>query len=233
MTIINIGLQSIIESISTYGLPVVISGVIVFLLIIFVKKYFKNLFLTKEKLMEVMIEAEREKKKVDLEEHRKQYNDDIINNSFISERMTEVLYSVNGSRTSIYQYHNTQRLKSGSHFLKFTSTHCKVKRNCSIPDSILLWKDIPSSIISFFNIQLVNKGEFIYNDISELEAVDYSLYHIFNDQNVKSVYAYAMYDDYSNIIGWLAVEFCEQTTLSELEKDIIKDITRSINLHLI
>ena len=227
-------LETLIESLSTYGFPIVISAVLLFLGILFAKYYFKNFFLTKESMLEVMVQREKELTKIDIEAHRNQYNLDIKRNAKINDRLTELLYSINCSRVSLFQLHNGGIFLSSkqSYMLKFTATHCKIKPKTDIVNSLNLWKDMPISIINSFLSDISDCGCYKVLDIEVLKDKDPSLYHILFQQGILAIVSYALYDDHNHIIGWVSCEF-DSVQDESVECNLIQDITRSINLHLI
>lgn len=84
---------------------------------------------------------------------------------------------------------------------------------------------IPASFYSTALKTMVKGERFILPDVSELENIDFGLYHHLIASNVKSLYAFPLFDSKDTFYGCLMLQYCNNNTtlleaeLHEVERD--------------
>ena len=223
-------MEWIIESLSTFGIPLTVTAILLGLFIIFAKKWIDNKMLSISNFNKMMMDYDREKKKMEMEHQREQFNINLKNSQIINEKMQELRIILNACLVARWELHNGGLLRSGLHFQRFSVISVKRKPSASLGDKTQ-WKDTPLSTITHFISKLHNDGRFFYPDIKEIETEDNTLYHIINDQGIGSIYALPLTDINDSLIGFISVEYCNKDSrkLTDEEIKVFEDITSSIN----
>jgi hypothetical protein len=208
-------LNYLIETISNYGVQIVICGVFIMLVIIAQRneeQRFTSLF---NKLLE-----ESSPKDHDSVEDSKY--DNLY--SILHDTLSLLRESVSANRVCLFMYHNGGKNLVGIPFQKMScisesmSTGLSSISPCS--------QNIPRTQYSSACNELKSHGHFWINDIKGIETTDSSLYSVLFDRMTRAIYMSAIYDNLnSNVIGFVTVEYVNRQdtgSISTIESELTK-----------
>ena len=146
----------------------------------------------------------------------KRQSDMDYNISVEADKLKELL---NADRVQIYEFHNGNHYANGRSALKTSCTYetCRYGVNSCL--SAL--SGIPLSVIPNFLKSLLDKGELLISDLEEIKTSMPATYSLKHGMGIKGFYDVVIYNDNKEPVGFVGVQFCNDT-IKEINKDEVK-----------
>lgn len=211
-------LEFIIQGIVQVGVPIMISGLVIYFI-----------FLIGNILTEYLrITLDKQSKTNEMNFNVDRLSPVLVEDIQIKERMIKLLYKLNADRVLIFYYHN-----GGTGF------HGIGKSKVSIISEVLnhgtnsVLKELSNLPISFtymWNKRVIKNEKFLLEDIESIKDSDVSMYNHLKERNVKSMYSIGWYSENGIPKGFINVSFCKkQKFLSTAEIEEIEKFVYTLN----
>ena len=133
-----------------------------------------------------------------------------------AEKVKEFL---NADRVQVYEFHNGIHYANGRSALRTSCTYETCRYGVS--SCINSLSGIPLSVIPNFLKSLLDKGELLISDLEEIKTSMPATYSLKHGMGIKGFYDVVIYNDNKEPVGFVGVQFCNDT-IKEINKDEVK-----------
>ncbi len=207
---------NVLKAIGDYGLPLVCSGILVFLYI--------KMVLDRNKIINGLFEKFSQKIDKLHPSTEESYHVDRINES-IRELLQKIQNKLNSDRTYLFLFHNGGKSLSGLSFQKMSCINEVVGRGIApcANTSQALYRTNYADIVN----SLKTNKQYVVESLKDIEESSPYIYCFFKDRHAESAYLVPVEDSDGYMIGFIGIEYCSINTIKSKEEIIETLITFS------
>lgn len=145
-----------------------------------------------------------------------------VADKYISRKLEDLKEILGADRVQIYDFHNGIHYANGRSALRITCTYEACRYSIESYQNQLA--SLPISCLPNFISDLLEDGEFECDDIEKIKMSHPATYSFKKRMQITSFYDIVFHNDRGEIIGFLAIQFCDGKPLNIDKEEIAKTI---------
>lgn len=146
----------------------------------------------------------------------------------ITRKLEEIKEILNADRVQIYDFHNGIHYANGRSAIKISCTYetCRY----GVPSCLNQLSGIPISCLPNFIATLLNDGEFMCKDLETIKESCPATYTFKKNMQVSSFYDVVFRNGQGEIIGFVAIQFCNNKF--NIDREVVQKLVGYIEAEL-
>lgn len=183
-------MEEVIKLISTYGLAIVISGLVLYFAVKFVN---------------ILIDEQREKRGVATHDERTKQRNSV--GAEIQSLLERLVLRCNADRAYVFEFHNGNLSLGGLPFLKMTNTYEALAPG--IRSELHKRDSMPFQLFQTFVDAIYTREHLIMDTEQRTEEYSALVYEILEERNIKFTIRRRITDLNGKVIGYVGLDYCK------------------------